>query len=107
MVKSINEKDSNEEKHWTKPLARSGKIDVNGLTEVSIDAELNPLWDELYRLFSGCTFSVKNYSSYYTKSLNIHLGNTDYYKALYGVLSDLNYDQKAANAIIYSGLKSY
>lgn len=107
MTKRVNGKVSDKEKQWTKPIARSGKVDVNGLSEVAIEAQLNPLWDELYRLFSGCTFSVKNYSSYFTKSLNIHLGNTDYYKALYGVLSDLNYDQRAAEAIIYSGLKSY
>lgn len=106
VTKRINNK-SADNKQWTKPVARSGKVDVNGLTTVSIEAKLNPLWDELYRLFAGCTFSVKNYSSYFTKSLNIHLGNTDYYKALYGVLSDLNYDQNAADAIIYSGLKSY
>lgn len=103
----INNKAGEKNKQWMRPVARSGKVDVNGLSVVSVDAELNPLWDELYRLFSGCTFSVKNYSSYFTNSLNIHLGNTDYYKALYGSLSDLGYDQRAADAIIYSGLKSY
>lgn len=108
MAKKINEKPHNEQKQWSKPQARSGKVDVNGLSIVDITANLNPLWADLYQTFSGCTFSVKNYSSYFTNQLNIHLGNTDYYKALYGVLSSLDgYDQKTIDKIIYSGLNSY
>lgn len=107
MAKNINEKPHNEQKQWSKPQARSGKVDVNGLSIVDITADLNPLWSDLYQTFSGCTFSVKNYSSYFTNSLNIHLGNTDYYKALYGSLSSLGYDQKTIDKIIFSGLNSY
>lgn len=107
MSRRVNNKPHKENKHWTKPIARSGKVDVNGLSTVEVTSELNPLWAELYQVFSGCTFSVKNYSSYFTNSLNIHLGNTDYYKALYGSLSNLGYDQENIDKIIYSGLNSY
>lgn len=107
MARRVNNKPHKENKHWTKPTARSGKVDVNGLSTVEVVSELNPLWAELYQVFSGCTFSVKNYSSYFTNSLNIHLGNTDYYKALYGSLSNLGYDQENIDKIIYSGLNSY
>ena len=95
------------EKHWTPPVARPGKIDVNGLSEIHIESDLHPAWKDLYRVFSGCTFSVKNYSSYFSNQLNIHLGSTDYYKALYGSLSSLNYSQEQIDKIIYSGLASY
>lgn len=98
---------TDQNKHWTKPVARSGKVDVEGLTKMDITAELNPAWTDLYHLFSGCTFSVKNYSSFFTKSLNIHLGNTDVYKALYGSLSALSYDNDEINSIISAGLHSY
>lgn len=107
VAKKINNKAHNEKKQWSKPSARSGKIDVNGLSVVDIEANLHPAWAELYSIFAGCTFSVKNYSSFFENSLNIHLGNTDYYKALYGSLSSLGYDQQSIDKIIYSGLNSY
>lgn len=107
ITKRISNTENQKERHWVKPVARSGKVDVNGITPVDVSAELNPKWEQLYKLFSGCTFSVKNYSSYYTKSLDIHLGNTDIYKALYGVLSKVIGDSNEINSIIHAGLRSY
>ena len=107
ITKRISNTGNQKEGHWVKPVARSGKVDVNGITPVDVSAELNPKWEQLYQLFSGCTFSVKNYSSYFAKSLDIHLGNTDVYKALYGVLSKVGYDSNEINSIIHAGLRSY
>lgn len=107
ITKRISNTGNQKEGHWVKPVARSGKVDVNGITPIDVSAELNPKWEQLYKLFSGCTFSVKNYSSYFSKSLDIHLGNTDIYKALYGVLSKVGYDSNEINSIIHAGLRSY
>lgn len=107
VTKRINSSGEKKDTHWTKPVARSGKVDVNGISPIEITAELNPLWERLYRLFSGCTFSVKNYSSYFKQSLDIHLGNTDVYKALYSVLSQTGYSADEINSIIHAGLRSY
>lgn len=92
------------ERMYEKPVARSGKIDVNGTSELEIAANLNPIVERLFTIFKGRTFSLKNYSSYYTKSLNIHLGNTDFFKAIYAVLSSIGYGQDYIEKVIYSGL---
>lgn len=74
---------------------------------MTVTADLNPLWERLFNLFSNCTFSVKNYSSKAHTSLNIHLGSTNIYKALYGALSQTNRSEQEINYIIHAGLRSY
>lgn len=106
-VQKNNSLQSTQEKHWTKPEFRAQKVDVNGLSVVTAEADLHPAWKDLYQLFSNCTFSVKNYSSF-SQSLNIYLGNSDYFKALYGVLSNYTgYSQTDIEKIIYSGINSF
>ena len=40
-------------------VARSGKADVLGTT-ITYEGDLNPQWEELFKLFQGKTFSVKS-----------------------------------------------
>lgn len=99
------------QRHWTSPQARAQKIDIKGTSILEASAQINQDWETLYKLFEGKTFSLKNYSSYNKMYLNIHLGHSDYYKALYGALTNIKYngqaiDQKSAERIILAGLKS-
>ena len=97
----------NSTKHYIGPVARAGKVDVQGTSMVDISANLHPDWQHLFLLLQGCNFSVKNYSSFH-EGLNIHLGNSDYFKALYGALSSLtHYDKSEIESIIYRGLYRY
>lgn len=96
-----------QKKHTVNTRAASGKVDVTGISNMTVTADLNPAWERLFQLFSNCTFSVKNYSSKATTSLNIHLGSTNIYKALYGALSQSGRNEKEINYIIMAGLRSY
>lgn len=89
---------------YTKPVARSGKADVTGL-ELSLTADVAPEWEQLFSLFQGRTFSLKNYSSY-SQTLEIHLGNTDVYKALYAVLSAAGFIDSEIQEILIHGFNS-
>lgn len=93
--------------HWTSPQARAQKADIKGTSILEASAQINQDWEMLYKLFEGKTFSLKNYSSYNKMYLNIHLGHSDYYKALYGALINIEgMTQKSAEHIILAGLKS-
>lgn len=105
---AIQQKSSTkQDRHTVNVRATAGKVDVTGISDMSITAELNPAWEHLMKLFSNCTFSVKNYSSKALTSLNIHLGSTNIYKALYGALSQSNRTEQEINYIIGAGLRSY
>lgn len=82
---------------YTTVTARQGKIDVRGVN-VEVKANANPYFIKMYELLKDATFSAKNYrSDYFNKTLKksmpgsatLHLGNSNAYKAYYGVLSDL------------------
>jgi hypothetical protein len=109
LTRAINKKsaNSNQNKHTVHTRATAGKVDVTGISNMAVTAELNPAWEHLAKLFSNCTFSVKNYSSKALTSLNIHLGSTNIYKALYGALSQSNRTEQEINYIIGAGLRSY
>lgn len=87
---------------YTGTVSRSGKGDVRG-TSIQIKGIIKPEWEYLYNLFRGRTFSVKNYSSY-SANTSIHLGGTDYYKAIMGSLYALGYSEKYASQIFYEGI---
>lgn len=85
-------------------FSRSGKSDVTGTT-IDFKGELDPKWQELFTLFQGISFSVKNYSSY-SSNIYLGLGQTDYYKSIMGSLGHLGYNYKEASKIFYSGINS-
>lgn len=88
------------------PVARSGKIDTTG-TSVTIEANLNSQWEHMFNLFKGRTFSLKNYSSFSKNtSLNITLGDSNYYKAIYATLSSLGHSHEYIEKVIYSSINS-
>lgn len=92
---------------YSKPFFRSGKTDVTGGT-ISATAELDPAWEHLISLFSGRTFSVKNYiSTEHSTAMEISLGSTDYYKALYSALSSVGYSDRYVKKIIFGGMGEY
>lgn len=92
-------KDSNGQKSkYFKLVETSGKVDVQGY-QLSSNVQIAPEWRELYDLLSEASFSVKNYGNFYwdfqnkqlMSSIQLKLGNTNVFKAYYGVLSDLGY----------------
>lgn len=85
--------------------ARSGKADVLGIT-TEYQGTLDPKWEELFRLFSNKTFSVKNYSSWGKDEINIALGATNYEKAIMGSLGALGYSPEDRERIFWQGLRS-
>lgn len=106
----LNREAGLEEKHYTKPVARAIKTDVTGTSKIQVTAQLNPQWELLYKLFQGKRFTVKNYSSYVQDTKHphvaLHLGDSDMYKAIYAVLSQLGYSQRYIDKVIFSGLSS-
>ena len=90
----------------TTPIARAGKTDVTGYSkEIDISADIKPEWRNFIKTFQGANFSVKNYSK--GKNQVIHLGNTNYFKAMYGVLSSLSFDSNKAVHIYAHTRTSY
>ena len=91
----------------------TGKIDINGENITANYGYNFPVsLQRLAVLMKDATISAKNYTSRKgasgdTKSLaeiGIHLGNTVLYKAITGVLSELNYDYGTQMSILYQGL---
>lgn len=98
--------ETKENPYYSGPTAKSQKVDVKGFS-MNIYATVNPEWDTLFSLFQGRTFSLKNYASYTKQEhANIQLGNTDYFKAIYGTLSEVGYSQNAIEEIFYHGIGS-
>ena len=91
-------------REFTGIVARSGKGDVQG-TSLTFNGQLVPEWEQLFRLFQGHSFSVKNYSSY-SKSLYIDLGGTEYIKSILGSLSALGYNERSSQRIFYKAMYS-
>ena len=86
----------------------TGKIDVQGYKiDVRADANLKLLY--LYSLLKDATFSAKSYSSISFKTkqdlseTNIHLGNTNLYRAIVGSLTNLGYANGTATSAFYAG----
>lgn len=104
--KRLNKEAGKSTKHYTGPVARAIKTDVRGTSQITVDSALNENWNLLFQLFKGKTFTVKNYSSYHKDRLDIHLGDSDYFKAIYGILSDLGYSQDYIEKVIFSGFNS-
>lgn len=94
------------EKIYSGPVARSGKIDVTGTSTSFIEADLHSDIEKLAFLFQNRTFTVKNYASR-TETLVIHLGNTDFYKAIYATLYDAGYSHAYINKVFFGGMNSY
>ena len=90
------------------PVARSGKADVSGYSKtINIEATIKPEWQEFIRLFQGAKFSMKNYNSKNSTQLTIRLGQTNPFKAMYGILTALGYKQQTALHIYMHARMSY
>lgn len=75
----------------TPPTYRAAKTDVTGYSKtINIKADIKPEWQDFIRVFQGANFSLKNYSSG-GKGQVIHLGNTNSFKAMYGVLNTIGF----------------
>lgn len=75
--------------------ARSGKTDVSGYSQdLVVSANISSNFQHFINLFTGANFSIKNYKG--DTQYQIHLGNTNHFKAIYGSLTDLGYDAESA-----------
>lgn len=102
LEKRFNSRIKNRE--FTGTVARSGKGDVKG-TSLQFQGQLIPEWEQLFLLFQGHSFSVKNYSSW-SNSLYIELGGTEYIKSILGSLQALGYNQRSSQRIFYKAMYS-
>lgn len=101
-AESLTEKVTNESEIITRPVARSAKVDVTGYnTSWTISADIQPIWEDFIKTFTGVKCTVKNYSSDSTID-TIHLGNSDLYKVFYGTMTDtLNIKPRSAAVHTY------
>lgn len=93
--------------------AVDGKIDVMGY-EINIRADANPQMIEIYNLLKDCTFSAKNYDSMSwdekardfiqnSGHSTLTLGKSNIFRAIYGTLSDLGFDDRTIQSAIFAG----
>lgn len=76
------------------PIFRSAKTDVTGYSKfIDVSTDIKPEWREFISIFQGANFSLKNYAST-AKTEVIHLGNTNPFKAIYGVLTSLGFNEE-------------
>lgn len=91
-----------------------GKIDVMGY-QVNIRANATPEMLKIYNLLSQATFTAKNYDSMtwdekceifieQVGHTSIKLGDSNVYRALYGSLSSLGYDEETTDSAIFAGM---
>lgn len=92
----------------------SGKIDVKGYT-INVKADPDPELLRIYQLLESATFSAKNYDSMSwdeklkmfveaTGHSSITLGNSNLFRAVYGVLGSLGqYDDKTITSAFWAG----
>lgn len=91
-----------------------GKVDVKGY-QINIKANPTAAMLGIYNLLSQATFSAKNYDSMtwdekcevFKEQIghtSIKLGDSNLYRALYGSLSSLNYDDETINSAIFAGM---
>ena len=98
---------SKEGKFITKPQYKSAKVDVKGYgSQVLLEAQIKPEWQDFIKTFTGARFTVKNYRSNSTSkySTTIHLGNTDVRKAIIATLIDLQVQKDDAVHVYYHSL---
>lgn len=89
-----------------KANSRTGKTDVVGYNEeLVVNAKISPQFEEFIRLFTSVRLSIKNYKG--NTSYQIHLGKSLPFKAMYGALIDLGYDNKSAIHIYCHARSSY
>lgn len=95
--------------------ANTGKVDISVPSSLHVTGEIqNDLITNFLSLIAGATFSLKNYSSFQkdigkgsTKNLNdiqIHLGNSNIYKAVTGALSEVLSDPRAQKRVFFRGM---
>lgn len=86
--------------------SRSGKTDVKGYNRnLVISADIDKNFEDFINLFTGVNFSVKNYKG--NSKYEIHLGESNPFKAMYGSLTDLGYDKKTSVHIYSHSMASY
>jgi len=92
----------------------TGKIDVKGYSktlEISKDLPFNI--QRLMELMKDATFTAKNYKTFRKNGrisldeLNLHLGNTNLYKAITGALSEIGAGHKQQQSFFYRGANTY
>lgn len=107
-----NKADGSKLKQYYIPYV-DGKVDVKGY-EIDIKADANEKMREIYELLKNCAFSAKNYSSmswdkelqqkvFNTKTKHIEFGDSSFYRAIYGSLTSLGYDNKTAISAVFAG----
>lgn len=90
-----------------------GKIDVQGY-QVNVKAKADPYLLSIYNILKESTFSAKNYDSMTwdnklkvlkeVAGKNLHLGNSNLYRAVYGVLHSVGiYDNETIQSAFYAG----
>ena len=89
-------------------IATSGKIDLK-TPYFNVTGDASNIITKLLQVFSNRTFTLKNYSTYTSKirsldEIDIHLGNTNPYKAITGGLSEISFDEASQNDIYYRGM---
>ena len=93
---------------------RAGKIDIKAPGFI-VQADADDIISKLLRVFSGKTFSLKNYSSFKEKEgdnilhktsnqINIHFGDSNVYKGITASLGSVYPDVEIQNAIYYRGM---
>lgn len=93
---------------------RAGKVDIKAPNFI-VEANADDLISRLLRVFSGRTFSLKNYSSFKqvendivinktTNEINIHFGDSNMYKGITGSLSSIFSDVQIQNTIYFRGM---
>lgn len=90
-------------------ISTSGKVDLK-TPYFNVYGDVNNIINKLLRVFSGKTFTLKNYATYTSKlrsldQIDIHLGNTNLYKSVTGGLSEILLDSQAQNTIYYRGMQ--
>ena len=89
------------------PTFKSGKVDMVGYKgNFSIEADIQPQWQEFINLFTGVKCTLKNYSGDSAVEA-IHLGKTNPKKSIVGQLDELQYQPKQAAHIYYHAVNSY
>lgn len=93
---------------------RAGKVDIRA-PKVEVEGDISSLSSRIMQLFSGHTFSLKNYSSFKkiedkisqkgTSQISIHLGDSNFYKSITGSLSSIYSNVKTQNTIYYRGMQ--
>lgn len=85
---------------------RAGKIDIN-VPSFQVTSDAQDEVNKLLKVFSGATFTVKNYSTKDNplSKTTIELGNSNIYKGITGPLSEVFSDIDIQNHIFYRGMQ--